>query len=270
MKLALRVLILLLAAAPAGLGAQEAGGSVWERAQEAMQHNRLEEAVPLLELSVEQDPSRGNAYRMLAVALEQTGAAEQAAAVLSSALEREAIEPGQRARIAFDLALLNGRQGDPDAAAGMYTRALQLDGALSLAYLNRANAYVNSGSYPDAVRDYEYFLALRPDTAQRANIEQMIALLQESIEAERLAREEAEQRRREEEEARRIAEEEERRRQEEERRRQEEERRQAEARREQMLSSVLESLGTADEEAESFEVENEELRSYDEELDIVD
>lgn len=258
-----------IAVLPAGLAAQEAG-SVWERAQDAINHNRLQEAVPLLELALSEDPSRGEAYRMLALAQEQTGDPAAAAATLRDALDRSELAPGQRARIAFDLALLNGRQGDADAAVAMYSRALQLDGSLSRAYLNRANAYVTAGSYPDAVRDYEYFLALQPSTPQRANIEQMIALLQDSIEAERIAAEEAERRRQEEEEAQRIAQEEERRRAEEERQRQEEERRQAEARREQMLSSVLESLGTANEEVEAFEVENEDLRTYDEELDIVD
>jgi hypothetical protein len=44
----------------------------------------------------------------------------------------------------------------------------------------------------------------------------------------------------------------------------------AEERRQQMLSSVLESLGTAGEETRAFELQNEDIRTYDEEIDILD
>lgn len=228
-----------------------------------MQNNELAEAIPLLEIEISRDPTRVEAVRYLSVALEQSGRGDRAETVLRQALSGGELSSEGKSKVAFDLALLLSRRGNSDEAIEMYSAALQHDSARVAAYLNRANLKVATEAYEGAVEDYEYFLALRPDTEQRPQIEEMIALLQESIEAERIAREEEERRRREEEEARRIAEEER-------RRREEEERQATEERRQRMLDSVLRSLESADEETTSFEAEDEELRRYDDELDIVD
>jgi tetratricopeptide (TPR) repeat protein len=260
------MITVVLAVVSMSAPAQEASGAsddTWNRAVAAMQNNELDQAIPLLEISISRDPGRVEAIRYLAVALEQTDRPNRAEAVLRDALVGGSLTSRDKSKVAFDLAMLRARRGDASEAIEMYSEALQYDSSRVAAYLNRANLKVSTEAYEGAVEDYEYFLALRPDTEQRPQIEEMIALLQESIEAERIAREEAERRRREEEEARRIAEEER-------RRRQEEERRAAEQRRQRMLDSVLQSLESADEETTSFEAEDEELRTYDDELDIVD
>ncbi|MFW5693769.1 MAG: tetratricopeptide repeat protein [Alkalispirochaeta sp.] len=248
------------------VGAQQTsseGDSTWDRAVEAMQNNELAEAVPLLEVVISRDGGNGEAVRYLAVALEQTEREARAEEVLREALRRDELSSTEKSKVAFDLALLLTRRGDRHEAIETYSTALEHDSSRVGAYLNRANLRVATEEYENAVQDYEYYLALRPDTEQRPQIEEMIALLQESIEAERVAREEEERRRREEEEAERIAEEE--------RRRQEEQARQeAEERRQRMLDSVLESLESADEETTSSQAEDEELGTYDDELDIVD
>jgi tetratricopeptide (TPR) repeat protein len=264
--LTVAVIAVIMVIAPIGVTAQESStgqDDAWDRAVEAMQNNELGRAIPLLEIAISRDPARVEAVRYLAVAMEQTDRQDRAEKVLRDALARAALSSGDKSKVAFDLALLLSRQGDAEDAIEMYSEALRHDSSRVEAYLNRANLKVSTEAYEGAVEDYEYFLALRPDTGQRPQIEEMIALLQESIEAERIAREEAERRRREEEQARRIAEEER-------RQREEEERRAAEARRQQMLDSVLQSLESADEETTSFEAEDEELRTYDDELDIVD
>ncbi len=260
------VLLLISVGVPQLSEAQESaseGDDTWDRAVTAMQNNELAEAIPLLEIVISRDPSRVEAIRYLSVALEQMDRVAEAEKVLREALDGDALAPRDKSKVAFDLALLLSRQGASHQAIEMYSAALEHDSSRVAAYLNRANMKVVTEAYEGAVEDYEYFLALRPDTDQRSEIEEMIALLQESIEAERIAQEEAERRRREEEEARRIAEEER-------RRREEEERQAAEERRQRMLDSVLQSLESADEETTTFEAEDEELRSYDDELDIVD
>tara|TARA_B100000614_G_C14288961_1_gene386913 strand:- start:100 stop:636 length:537 start_codon:yes stop_codon:yes gene_type:complete len=176
---------------------------------------------------------------------------------------RQSIDASGRGRLAFDLALLLGRRDRADEAVAMYTTALEYDSSLASAYLNRANTQVKTQAYEAAVRDYEYYLALRPGADQRPQIERMMDLLRNEIEAQRVAQQEAEQRRQQEAEAQRIA-------AEEQQRREEEQRRQAEARRQEMLSSVLQSLGNAEQDATNFQAENEDIRTYDEELDIVD
>lgn len=260
------MLLLISVSAPVRIEAQEAateGDDVWDRAVTAMQNNELTEAIPLLEITVSRDPTRVEAIRYLSVALEQTGQGDRAERVLREALDGEELSSRDKSKVAFDLGLLLSRRGASHQAIEMYSAALEHDSSRVAAYLNRANLRVVTEAYEGAVEDYEYFLALRPDSGQRPEIEEMIALLQESIDAERIAQEEAERRRRDEEEARRIAEEER-------RRREEEERLAAEERRQRMLDSVLQSLESADEETTSFEAEDEELRSYDDELDIVD
>lgn len=241
-----------------------ADGSVWERAVEAIQYQRNAEAIPLLRVAVQQDPQHVvEATRLLAHALEQTGNVAEAERVLRNGLTADTLQPQGRSTIAFDLAALLSRTDRKDEARGMYTTALSEDGAFAPAYLNRANLRVESGMYGEAIEDYELFLALRPRSAQRPQVEAMIALLTEELEAQRIRREEEERRLAAEAEARRAAEEER-------RIREEEERRQAEERRQQMLDSVLQSLGNAEDETESFELENEEIREYEEELDILD
>jgi len=256
----------MLVIASAGVRAQDSsseGNDVWDRAVEAMQNNELAQAVPLLEVMISRDPGNTEAVRYLAVALEQTDRGERAESVLREALRSDSLSSTGKSKVAFDLAMILARRGDRHQAIEMYSEALEYDSSRVDSYLNRANLKVVTEEYEGAVTDYEYFLALRPDTDQRPQIEEMIALLQETIEAERIAREEAERRRREEEEAQRIAEEER-------RQREEEERRAAEERRQRMLDSVLQSLESADEETTSVEAEDEELRTYDDELDIVD
>jgi tetratricopeptide (TPR) repeat protein len=256
---------------PMILFAQDAGsetsspattGDPWDRAVEAVQYRRHGEAIPLLRLVAGRPGEhRTEAYRLLAHALEQDGRLDDVEATLRAAIDETDVD--EAGRLAFDLAAFFQRHERPAEAEQMYTEALRFDGSLAPAYLNRANVRVEAGTYPEAVEDYELYLALRPRSAQRPQVEQMIALLQQEIEAEeaRLAAEE--RRRAEEEEEQRIA-------AEERRRREEAEREAAAARREEMLSSVLESLGNAQEGTESFELESEEIQDYEEEIDILD
>ncbi len=229
-----------------------------------MQYRRHEEAIPLLRAVLERNtPERGEAYRLLAHALIQEEESTEGERVLRDALNDPSLAAKDRGRIAFDLAVHLGRQGNYEEAEAMYSRALQEDAGIAAVYLNRGNLRVNQRAFDAAVRDYELYLAVRPRAQQRPEIERMIALLQEEIEAEEIRRAEEERRRAAEEEARRVAEEER-------QRRAEEERRAAEARRRRMIDSVLESLGSAQTETESYSLENEEIREYDEEIDILD
>ena len=251
---------------PFSLGAQEtqSGTSdLWERAVDAMQHNRLEEAIPLLESIVPFEPTRVDARRYLALGYEQTGRTTEAEEILREGVQLTEIRPSARARLAFDLAALLQRREEMERAIESYGVSLQLDPGLASSYLNRANVLVSIGGYDDAVSDYRRYLALRPDSAQRPEIERMIALLTETIAAEEQRRVEEERRLLEEQEALRIAEEEA-------RRREEIARQEEAARRQAMLDAVLESLNTAGEEAETFQIENEDIETYEEELDILD
>ena len=202
------------AAVPAGLPAQDsvqerssvADGTVWERAVEAVQYQRNEEAIPLLRAAAQQDPRHEvEATRLLAHVLEQSGNVAEAERVLRDSLTADTLQPEARNTIAFDLAALLGRADRKEEAREMYTVALTEDGAFAPAYLNRANLRVEGGMYREAIEDYKLYLALRPRSNQRSQVEVMIVLLTEELEAERIRREENARRLAAEEEARRIA-----------------------------------------------------------------
>ncbi|MFQ3620493.1 MAG: tetratricopeptide repeat protein [Spirochaetales bacterium] len=189
-------------------------------------------AVPFLEQALVQEPRNEKIYLYLGIAYEQIGNYDAAIRVMRRGLE---FSLQYRDLLFFNLGNNHLAKGENEAAVEMYSRAIETNGALADAYLNRANVSVKLDRLQEALQDYTAYLNLVPDSSQRPQIERMIALLQ-SILADREAKRIAEEKRRkEEEEARRIAEE--RRRQEEERKRAEEE-----ARQKALLESVLSSL----------------------------
>ena len=238
-------------------------GDLWDRAVDAVQHRRYGEAMPLLEVMLERNADDVRALTTLAAVYEMDGRTAEAERLLRGSMDDTRRSNTVRGRAAFELAALLARQEAPQEAVAIYTTSLEYDSALVPVYLNRANLRVKLGEYPDAVRDYERFLALRPNTSQRESIEAMIALLRESIQVEEERRAEEERRRQEEEEARRIAEEA--------RREQEErERRVAEERRQQMMDSVMESLGSARDDARATQADREGIIDFEDDLDLLD
>lgn len=264
------LIVLGLFAAPAAAIRADEPEDLWTAATEAVQFRRYEEAIPLLQVLLDRDPSDVRSARLLGAAYEMAGRPGEALRFLENSVDDPRFSARARGRLAFDLAALMARQEQPENAVAFYNTSLDHDAALVPVYLNRANLQVELGEYRAAVQDYERFLALRPSTDQREEIIAMIALLTRTIEAEEERRAEEERIRREEEEARRIAEEERRRAEEERLAREEQERQEAEERRRKMMDSVMESLGAARDDARSFDAEFEDILEFDDELDILD
>lgn len=267
------------------LGAQ----TVFSRGEELFLRNRPREAAPLLESALQEEPQNEKIYLYLGIVYEQLGNPDRAVILLERGLERSFL---YRDLFYFNLGNNYMNKGDSAKAEEMYSRAIETNGSLADAYLNRANAEVRQERFPEAVKDYRLYLAMEPETPQRPQIERMIQLIQglmEEREAQRLAEE---QRQREEEERRRIAEElrqqeeaeraaeeerrlqqqEEERRIAEERRRQEEERlrREEEARRQALLEEVLRSLQASSTDTSNLSAEQEDIRETREDVDIED
>lgn len=255
--------MLLFLSAGGVLDAQEANGELWDRAVEAVQHRRYDDAVPLLDVMLQRDPSDLRALRTLASVYEMRGNPEDALALLRNALDNPRHGNDVRGRIAFDLAVLLARRDHQEEAVVMYNATLGYDAALVPVYLNRANLQVKLGAYQDALSDYERFLALRPGTEQRASIEEMIILLRETVQAEDVRRAEEERREQEATEALRMAEE---------IRREEEEqiRVEAEERRRKMMESVMESLGSARDDARGTRAGREDIIDFEDDLELLD
>lgn len=230
----LSLLVLLILSAQTGF-AQD----LFRRGTDAFLYNQPQQAAQIFEQVVSQQPGNARAYLYLAMSYEQLGRHEQALTVLRRA---ETVPGIDRAIVQFNIGNNLSQLDQPGAAIEAYAAAISIDPFATSAFLNRANAYVQQESYPEAVADYRTVLSLEPDHRQRAQIERMIALLDDEIERQRIAAEEA----------RRAAE-------------------LAEQRRRALLNNVLDSIRTSTEDTENMSAGNEEIDTFDDDdFDIAD
>jgi len=220
------------------VGSENAPAGVKQRGIEFFMNNQPEQAAPLLQTALRQEPQNSKLYMYLAVCYEQMGDFEAAQQMYQDGLPYAG---SKKALFYYNMGVNYQRLEQYDRAEQMYQQALQLNKDMAGAYLNRANLYVRKGQFNDAVTDYRVFLSLRPNSSQRDNIEQMIALLNKKVvEAERQRLEE-------------------------ERKRKEEERRQQE-----LLEQVLGSLEESGEETTNLSAGTGEVKEYEQEFDIVE
>jgi tetratricopeptide (TPR) repeat protein len=199
-----KIAVILLIPAAFPLAAQ----SNFSQGENLFMQNRPAEALPALAASVEEDPANIKAYLYLAVAYLQLGRSDDAIATYLKALPRGGAETSQ---IAYNLGNIYYANGSAETAVRYYTQAIDADPAYASAYLNRANALLRSGARKEALSDYEYYLTLEPRSPKRPGIEQLVAFINEEfaeaerqrlleeqrrLEAEALARAEAERKQR--------------------------------------------------------------------------
>ncbi|MCL1817305.1 MAG: tetratricopeptide repeat protein [Spirochaetaceae bacterium] len=247
------------------------GQSAFQKGEELFMQNRPQEAAGILEGALAQEPRNEKIYLYLGIIYEQLGIRQKAVDIMQKGLE---VTVFHKADLFFNIGNNYDGMGEAEKAVEMYTRALETNGSLGDAYLNRANVEVKLDRLTDALRDYRLYLVMAPASPQRPQIERMIQLI-ESVEAERAAEAERvriaeEQRRIREEEEKRL--EEERRKQEEEDRRiaEEKRRQEEEARQKALLDEVLKSLQMSAEDAAHLSAEKESIIENREDVDIDD
>jgi tetratricopeptide (TPR) repeat protein len=174
------------------------GQSNFTRGEELLMQNKPAEAVGFLERAVSEDPAHVQANLYLGIVYEQLGRAEQAITVYRRILPSAG---NLSANVANNLGNVYFQRGNTEDAERYYTEAIGYNSVFSRAYLGRANTRIKAGNLMNAVTDYEQYLILEPSSAQRANIERLIALIRQEAATEEMRRLMAE------EEARRIAEE---------------------------------------------------------------
>ena len=250
--LSVAIAVLVFAAAGPLFG----GDSALTLGEDYYLDNKPEQALRWLEQALEEDPDNPDVYLYLGVVYEQLGLFERAIETMKLGLEVGGAELGT---LYYNMANNYQRLGNAGKAKELYTKALEHDERFAEAYLNRANLRVRASEYPGAIRDYTTYLEYDPNTAQRREVEKMIALLRDTIRAEEEAR-----RLREEQERQARLEEERRKAEEERRRREEEERRRA------LLETVRDSLGTSRDEGRTFSAPSEDIEEYDDTLDIAE
>lgn len=103
------------------------------------------------------------------LAQQQLGGREQALGDFESALRIRSLPPVDRARALFDRGVVFDELGRTDQAIAGYTAALRLVPAMPAALNNRANAYRRLGRLAEARRDYEASLRTGNPAPQFSN-----------------------------------------------------------------------------------------------------
>ena len=191
--------------------------------------NKPREALPHLERALYENPQDEKIYLYLGIVYEQIGDTEKSIQTLKRGLN---VSEGYQDLFYYNLGNNHFRKQEFTVAEQMYSNALQINGALEVAYLNRANSRLELEEYQDARQDYIDYLRLDPDTPQRENIEKIRALLGQAIEdAERQRLEELE-------------------------------------RQKALLNEVLDTLNNASEDTRNLSAGSEEIQEEYEEIDI--
>lgn len=220
-------------------------------AVEAYREKDLDRAMQMLDKAAMEQSGRDDIYMLRGIIEQKRGQLQQAEQTFQRG--RELLGP-QYNRLTLNLANLYVVQGRNEEAVDLYS--LIMEGSVEAsARLNRANLYVQLLNFSQAISDYQTYLQLDPTSPQRANIEQLIALLQNDLndqaEQERLAAERA----RMEEEARLAAERE----------------AAAEAARKQaLLDEIMAALEETGDNTENISADSETIETDTEESDILD
>jgi tetratricopeptide (TPR) repeat protein len=141
--------------------------------------NKPQEALPYLEKALYETPKNEQVYLYLGIIYEQLGETEKAVQIFKRGLR---VAEQHKDLFYYDLGNVLFKQGEFTLAEQMYTNALDVNGQLHEAYLNRANTRLEMESYSAAREDYITYLRLDPTAPQRENIEKMITMLEQPVE----------------------------------------------------------------------------------------
>ncbi|MDR1073591.1 MAG: tetratricopeptide repeat protein [Treponema sp.] len=139
--------------------------------------NKPEEALAYLEAAVAAPDASLQAHLYLGMAYQQLNRPDDAVAIYTKILP----DAGDNvALVAYSLGNVYYGKGDFATAETCYTQAIGEDGSFASAYLNRANARLQTGEVDLAVADYTYYLVLDFDSSQRSQIEAVLAAIQKA------------------------------------------------------------------------------------------
>jgi tetratricopeptide (TPR) repeat protein len=155
--------------------------SSFGKGEELFLQNKPEEALPLLEQAVVEDPAHVQAALYLGIAYQQLNKYDEAIAVYRKILPKSG---NQTALIAYNLGNVYFSRGNASFAEQYYSQAISADPVYASAYLNRANTKVKSGLLQDSIADYEQYMSLEPNSPKKAQIESLITFIKEEAAAE--------------------------------------------------------------------------------------
>lgn len=187
----------LMLASAALFGASE----FFDKGQALFVQNKPQDARPLLESALNDDPANEKVYLYLGIIYQQLGNTQQAIDILKRGL---AVATAYRELFYYNIGNDLFTRKDFATAEEMYTSAIAANKSLPDSYLNRANTRMQLQNLDGALSDYTLFLQLAPQDPQRPAIERLISLLRK-VQDDKLAAAQAEQAKREAELARQKA-----------------------------------------------------------------
>jgi tetratricopeptide (TPR) repeat protein len=169
MKQVIATCVLLLASV-ALFGASE----FFDKGEALFVQNKPQDARPLLESALNDDPSNEKAYLYLGIIYQQLGDAQKAIDILKRGLS---IATAYKDLFYYNMGNDFFSRKEFTSAEDMYTSAISANAKLSEGYLNRANTRLQVTNLDGALADYTLFLQLSPRDPQRPNIEKVMALI---------------------------------------------------------------------------------------------
>jgi Tfp pilus assembly protein PilF len=163
----------LLFAAAALFGSSE----FFDKGESLFVQNKPQDARPLLESALNDDPSNEKIYLYLGIIYQQLGDPQKAIDILKRGL---GIAAAYKDLFYYNMGNDFFSRKEFAFAEGMYTSAIDSNKNFSESYLNRANTRLQLQNYDGALGDYSLFLQLSPQDPQRPNIEKIMALLRKA------------------------------------------------------------------------------------------
>jgi tetratricopeptide (TPR) repeat protein len=164
------------------------GASIFfEKGEALFVQNKPQDARPLLENALNDDPSNEKIYLYLGIIYQQLGDPQKAIDVLKKGLN---VATAFKDLFYYNMGNDFFSRKEYAFAEDSYNSALSANHNLAEAYLNRANSRLQLQNYAGALADYTLFLQMKPQDPQRPNIEKVMALIrgvQDDIEKARQA-----------------------------------------------------------------------------------
>ena len=181
-RLTLAGFLLLSCAAVFGVSA------FFDKGEALFVQNKPQDAQPLLESALNEDPSNEKIYLYLGIIYQQLGDAQKAIDILKRGLN---VASTYKDLFYYNMGNDFFSRKEFTFAEEMYNDALAANKDLSKAYLNRANARLQLQNFGGALGDYTIFLQLAPQDPQRPSIEKLMALLRQAQDDQEKARQAA-------------------------------------------------------------------------------
>ena len=139
--------------------------------------NKPQDARPLLESALNDDPSNEKTYLYLGIIYQQLGDPQKAIDILKKGL---GVASAFKDLFYYNMGNDYFSRKEFAFAEEMYTSAIANNKNLTESYLNRANTRLQMQNYDGALGDYSLFLQLAPQDPQRPAIEKIMALLRQA------------------------------------------------------------------------------------------